>query len=153
MNEAPLVDKKYLLEKFPGKGGWTYAALPEVLKDAHAHFGWVRVKGTIDTVEIKGYHLMPMGNGHLFLPVKAAIRKAIGKKEGDWVHVVLYRDDVPTDIPEELLTCLKDDPLAYAAFMQQSDSEKKALVEYIYSTQKEETKVERMARTINKLGI
>jgi hypothetical protein len=26
--EKPLVNKEYLLEKFPGKGGWTYAAIP-----------------------------------------------------------------------------------------------------------------------------
>jgi len=29
--EKPLVNRKYLLEKYPGKGGWTYAAIPEVL--------------------------------------------------------------------------------------------------------------------------
>ena len=26
----PLVDKEYLLEKYPGKGGWTYARIPEI---------------------------------------------------------------------------------------------------------------------------
>lgn len=26
--ESPLVNKKYLLEKYSGKGGWTYAAIP-----------------------------------------------------------------------------------------------------------------------------
>ena len=36
MEEQPLVDKEYLLEKFPGKGGWTYAMIPEVLQDPHA---------------------------------------------------------------------------------------------------------------------
>jgi hypothetical protein len=29
----PLVDKKYLLEKSPGKGGWTYTVIPEILAD------------------------------------------------------------------------------------------------------------------------
>ncbi|MEY3398621.1 MAG: hypothetical protein RL220_1215, partial [Bacteroidota bacterium] len=79
-----LVDKAYRLEKFPGKGGWTYARIPEILQDKHSPFGWVRVKGSIDDVEFSSYHLMPMGNGQLFLPVKADIRKKIGKKEGDW---------------------------------------------------------------------
>jgi hypothetical protein len=27
--EKPLTDKEYLLEKFPGKGGWTFARIPE----------------------------------------------------------------------------------------------------------------------------
>lgn len=29
--EKPLVDKDYLLQKFEGKGGWTYAEIPEIL--------------------------------------------------------------------------------------------------------------------------
>lgn len=64
--EKPIVNNKYLLEKYPGKGGWTYAAIPEVLQDKHSPFGWVKVKGHIDDFEIKNYKLMPMGNGHLF---------------------------------------------------------------------------------------
>ena len=78
--EKPLIDNEYLLEKFSGKGGWTYAAIPEIKPDKHAYFGWVRVRGSIDGYEIRAYHLMPMGNGKLFLPVKADIRKKIGKK-------------------------------------------------------------------------
>ena len=30
MNEKPLVNKKYLLEKFPRKGGWTYTVISEI---------------------------------------------------------------------------------------------------------------------------
>jgi hypothetical protein len=97
--QHPLVNKKYKLEKFPGKGGWTYAAIPEVLQDKHAPFGWVQVKGSIDDYEIKNYKLMPMGKGKLFLPVKAAIRKKIGKEAGDWVKVTLYADYEHLHVP------------------------------------------------------
>src|SRR5665647_646920 len=92
--ETPLVDQKYQLQKMSGKGGWTYATIPEISKDKHAYFGWVKVKGTIDDYEINNYHLMPMGNGTLFIPVKAEIRKKIGKNEGDWVHIKLYSETV-----------------------------------------------------------
>ena len=78
-NEKPLVDQDYLLQKMEGKGGWTYAAIPEIVQDKHAYFGWIKVRGTIDDYEIANYHLMPMGNGQLFLSVKAEIRKKIGK--------------------------------------------------------------------------
>jgi hypothetical protein len=98
--QRPLVNRKYKLEKFPGKGGWTYAAIPEVLQDKHAHFGWVRVRGFIDDHEIKDYKLMPMGNGKLFLPVKASIRKKIQKEAGDWVKVILYADGERLHIPD-----------------------------------------------------
>ena len=81
----PPVDKLSLLEKFPGKGGWTFTRIPEIPQDKKAHFGWVKVRGTIDGYEIRKYHLMPMGNGTLFLPVKAEIRKHSKKKEGKFV--------------------------------------------------------------------
>lgn len=147
----PLVNKKYLLEKFPGKGGWTFARIPEILQDKKAHFGWVKVRGTIDGFEIRKYHLMPMGNGHLFLPVKAEIRKKIQKKEGDMVHVILYPDNEPLEIPEEMLLCIQEEPKALTFFNSLSESERKFYIQWIYSAKKEETKVDRLAKTINRL--
>jgi hypothetical protein len=150
--EKPLVNQTYMLEKFPGKGGWTYAAIPEILQDKNAPFGWVRVKGSIDGHAIKNYHLMPMGNGKLFLPVKAEIRKKIGKKEGDWVTVILYPDTEPTEIPEEFLLCLKDDPTAHQTFLSYPNGEKKLWIDWIYSAKKDETKIERIAKALKKLA-
>jgi len=108
--EKPLIDKTYLLEKFPGKGGWTHAAIPEVLKNPHTPFGWVRVKGTIDGYEIGRSKLQPMGNGQLFFPVNAKIRKAIGKQAGDTVHIKLYEDTISEQIRAELIVCLENEP-------------------------------------------
>lgn len=147
----PLVNKKYRLEKFQGKGGWTFARIPEIPQDKKAHFGWVKVRGTIDGFEIRKYHLMPMGNGFLFLPVKAEIRKSIKKKEGDLVHVILYPDTEPLEIPEEMLLCLKDEDKAYRFFKSLSESEQKFYIQWVYSAKKEETKIDRLAKTINRL--
>jgi len=149
--EKSLVNKEYILEKFPGKGGWTFVSIPEVLQNKNTPFGWVKVKGTIDGYEIKNYRLMPMGNGKLFLPVKTEIRKKIGKKEGDFVKVVLYADQDPTEIPEELLQCLIDDPTAYNIFLSYTDGEQKAFIDWIYSAKTIETKVERIAKTLTML--
>lgn len=149
--EKPLINKKYLLEKFPGKGGWTYAVIPEVLQDKHAHFGWVKVRGFIDDFELKNYRLMPMGNGMLFLPVRAEIRKKIGKKEGDWVHVKLFADNDALEIPKELMLCLEDEPQALKNFLTYTESEQKAYIDWILGAKKEETKIERMAETVNKV--
>lgn len=147
----PLVNKKYKLEKFHGKGGWTYARIPEITKDKQSPFGWVKVKGFIDDVEISNYHLMPMGNGKLFLPVKAAIRKKIKKQQGDWVKVVLFPDNDPITIPAELQECLQDEPAADKFFQGLSDSEKKYYIEWVYGAKKEETRISRIARTIERL--
>jgi hypothetical protein len=149
--EKPLVNQKYLLEKFPGKGGWTYAVIPEILPDKRAPFGWVRVKGRIDGYEIQNYKLLPMGNGRLFLPVKADIRKKIEKKEGDWVNVVLYADLTPTQIPQEFLDCLIEDQTAYQTFLSYTDGQQKEFIDWIYAAKTDETKVDRIAKTLNKL--
>ena len=149
--EKPLVNKKYLLEKYPGKGGWTYAAIPEILQDKHSPFGWVKVKGFIDDYELKNYKLMPMGNGKLFLPIKSEIRKKIGKNEGDWVTVILFADNAPTEIPEEYLICLADDPVAQKEFFKLTDEQKKVIIDSIYSAKTEETKIERIAETLKSL--
>lgn len=94
---------------------------------------------------------MPMGNGSLFLPVKAEIRKKIKKAEGDTVHVILYPDNEPLEIPEEMLLCLMDEPEALAFFKTLTESEQKFYIQYVYSAKKEETKIDRLAKTINRL--
>lgn len=76
--EKALTNKKYLLEKFAGKGGWTYAPVPGIRGDSSKAFGMIRVKSSIDDHGIGGYHLMPMKNGDL---VKADVRKKIGNGE------------------------------------------------------------------------
>ncbi|NBA89187.1 DUF1905 domain-containing protein [Emticicia sp. CRIBPO] len=149
--EKALVDQTYQLKKFPGKGGWTYAVIDEINADKTAPFGWRRVRGTIDGFEIKAYHLMPIGDGRLFLPVKAEIRKKIKKEEGDHVHVILYRDNLPTEVPEELLFCLEEEPEALKNFERCTDSERKAFVDWIYSAKKEETKAERILKMLDQL--
>jgi hypothetical protein len=55
--EEPLINQKYQLEKFPGKGGWTYVILPEIRQHIKRKFGMVKVKGRIDDYELMGYNL------------------------------------------------------------------------------------------------
>lgn len=151
MEKKPLVDKNYLLEKFPGKGGWTFARIGGISKNKNAKFGYVKVKGTIDDFPISKYHLMPMKDGNLFLPVKSEIRKKINKEEGDYIHVTLYPDNEPQEIPDEMLLCLKEEPGALNFFDSLSESEKRYYIQWIYSAKKEETKINRMAKSITRL--
>lgn len=151
-SDKPLVNKKYKLEKFQGKGGWTFARIPDIKMNKKIPFGMLRVRGSIDGVAFSAAHLMPQGQGGLFLPVKAEIRKKIKKEEGDTVHIVLYEDKLPTEIPDELRLCLSDEPIAHKAFMALSNGEKKAQIEWIYAAKNESTRADRMARMINQLA-
>lgn len=149
----PIVNGKYLLEKYPGKGGWTYAVVPKVKQEKQQRpFGYVKVKGTVDGYEIRKFNLMPMKGGTLFMPVKTEIRKAIKKEAGDTVHIILYHDSDPTEIPAEMLECLKDEPKALKFFNKLSDSEQKFYVQWVYGAKKEETKINRMATAINRMA-
>jgi len=151
MNEKPLINKEYLLEKFPCKGGWTYTIIPEILPDKKAPFGWVKVKGSIDGFEISKYHLMPSGKGTLMLFVKSEIRKKIKKQAGDYVHIILYPDNEPLETPEELLLCLQDDTEALQFFNSLNENEQHNYVKWIYSAKTEQTKVDRIAKTLVRL--
>jgi hypothetical protein len=146
-----LINKKYVIQKYPGKGGWCYVVLSGIPHSKKRRFGFVRVSGTVDGFSVEKYNIMPMKTGEFFFPIRAEIRKAIRKKEGDTVQVILYEDNTPLEVPKELTDCLKEEPKALKMFRSLSDAEQKQYLDWIYSAKKEETKIERMAVTINKL--
>ncbi len=94
---------------------------------------------------------MPMGNGRLFLPVKAALRKELGKGAGDEVHLVLYPDVLRVEVPEELYACLQDEPEARLRFDALSPGNRKEYIDWIYSARRAETRAQRIGITINQL--
>ncbi|WP_194774623.1 DUF1905 domain-containing protein [Pararhodonellum marinum] len=151
MEKSTLIDQSYCLEKFPGKGGWTYALIPQIPQEKRFPFGWLRVNGTIDEFPLAHYKLMPFGNGQLFLPVKAAIRKFIKKEAGDWVHIRLFADEGPKGIPEDILSCLKEAPKAYHNFINLPDWEQKLHIDSMYDAKMDHTQVNRLVLLIKKL--
>lgn len=148
----PLIKGKFLLKKIPGKGGWTYTELPGVRVDPRAPFGWRRVKGSIDHVQFQAYHLMPMGNGELFLPVKSEIRKILRKKEGDFVHVELYPDPIPNEISPELKEALETDLKAKIFFENLPIEIQQKWIAWIYSSKNENQKIERVAKWLEMMN-
>lgn len=147
----PLIDDKFLLVKYPGKGGWTYTVLPATIRKNKTPFGWVQVSGYIDDFELKAYRLMPMSSGQLFLPVKSDIRKKISKQAGDWVHVKLFADAIPADAEQDLLLCLNENKEAHNSFLNCSDEERQAFIQWIASARNEQIKLERIAQTLDML--
>jgi len=136
------------------KTGWTYIGIPadivQELKPGNKKE--FKVKGKLDKHTISRVSILPMGGGFFIMPLNAALRKAIGKKNGDILKVQLEEDRSEFVFNKDFIDCLEDDPAAKKFFQSLTGSHQRYFSKWIDSAKKEPTKVKRITMAVNALA-
>lgn len=143
-----------ILKKFESQGektGWTYLEVPATIaaKIKPGVKKSFRVKGLLDAYPIKQIALVPMGEGDYIMAVNAAMRKAIGKRQGAAVKVQLEEDQEEFKMNEDFLACLQEEPRAQTFFQSLAPSHQRYFSKWIADAKTEETLARRIAQTIS----
>jgi len=136
------------------KTGWSYILITEELAQQlnPGNKKSFRVKGKLDEHPFAGIALMPMGDGTFIMALKASVRKAIRKRAGDTLTVMLEVDETPFTVPEDFMECLNDEPKALEYFNKLPAHHKKYFINWIESAKTFETKTKRMAQAVTALS-
>lgn len=111
-----------------------------------------RIRATIEGVPYRGILTRMGGDRHLLIILKG-IREQIGKTFGDEIQITVEPDTEPRliEIPKDLAKELKKDKQAKAFFDKLSYTHQKEYVTWINQAKKEETRQNRIVKTIEML--
>ena len=134
-----------------GGGG----AFVEIPFDVEKAFGSKRpkVKAVIGGIPYRGT-LARMGSERHILIILKGIREQVGKTFGDEIKITVEADTQPREIemPKGLLKELKKDKDAKSVFDKLSYTHQKEYVTWINEAKKEETRLNRIMKTIEMLN-
>ena len=134
----------------PGGGG----AFVEVPFDVEEAFGSKRpkIKAMIEGVPYRGLLVRMGGPNHMLIILKG-IREQIGKTFGDEVKVIVEPDteERVIEIPKDLLKELRKDKEARGFFDKLSYTHRKEYVTWVTEAKREETRQNRIVKTIEML--
>lgn len=134
----------------PGGGG----AFVEIPFDVEKEFGSKRpkIRAMIEGVPYRGI-LSRMGTEHHMLIILKSIREQVGKTFGDEVEITVEPDTEPRviEIPAELKKAFKIEKEAKAFFEKLSYTHQKEYVTWINEAKRNETRQNRIVKTIEML--
>lgn len=152
-----MVRFKATIQKFQKQGektGWTYISIPQKVAE-QINPGVkksYRVKGRLDAYVFDGISLLPMGEGDFIIPLKADIRKKLGKRAGETLMAELELQQKAYEIDADFLACLEDEPVAFNFFNTLPNGHRNYFSKWIESAKTEPTRAKRIALAVNALA-
>lgn len=152
-----MVRFKATIQKFQKQGektGWTYISIPQKVAE-QINPGVkksYRVKGRLDAYVFDGISLLPMGDGDFIIPLKADIRKKLGKRAGETIMAELELQQKAYEIDADFLACLEDEPAALRFFEKLPNGHRNYFSKWIESAKTEPTRAKRIAMAVNALA-
>lgn len=152
-----MVRFKATIQKFQKQGektGWTYISIPQKIAE-QINPGVkksYRVKGRLDAYVFDGISLLPMGEGDFIIPLKADIRKKLGKRAGETLMAELELQQKAYEIDADFLACLEDEPAAFNFFNTLPAGHRNYFSKWIESAKTEPTRAKRIAMAVNALA-
>lgn len=151
-----MIDYTTIMRQYGENGDktrWTFVIVPldVVQQILPGNKRSVRVRGWLDEYPVAGMSLMPVGEGDFILALKAGIRKAIRKESGAMLRLRLEHDkDFKVEMPADLQECFEfEQPEAFDYFDSLSKSHQGYFIKWIADAKTEETRANRIAKTIN----
>jgi hypothetical protein len=135
------------------KTGWSYILIPEKLAQQlkPGNRKSFRVKGKLDAQDIFAMALIPMGGGDFIMALNTELRKKIRKNKGDKLRVQIEVDTKKQELPEAFVTCLAEEPKAFAFFKTLAPSHQLYFGKWIASAKTDATQIKRIGHAITAL--
>ncbi|WP_379092053.1 YdeI/OmpD-associated family protein [Pedobacter sp. UC225_65] len=153
-----MIHLKAEIERFETNGektGWTYIFIPNAIADQikPGERRSIRVKGTIDQVEISGIGLMPMGQGDFIMALNKELRKKLRKEAGAKVELNLSFDaDFKIEMPDDLEICLADEEVLLKQFLSMPKSHQNYFINWLNTAKTEVTRTKRLVMIVNAMA-
>ena len=153
-----MIHLKAEIERFETNGektGWSYVFIPNAIADQikPGERRSMRVKGTIDQVEISGIGLMPMGEGDFIMALNKELRKKLRKEAGAKVELYLSFDaDFKIEMPDDLEICLADEEVLLKQFLSMPKSHQNYFINWLNTAKTEVTRTKRLVMIVNAMA-
>ena len=143
------------IEKFETNGektGWSYIFIPNAVAEQikPGERRCIRVKGSIDEVEISGVGIMPMGHGDFIMALNKPLRKLLRKEAGAKVVLnLLFDSDFKIEMPDDLEICLSDEEELLQRFLEMPKSHQNYFINWLNTAKTEVTRTKRLVMIVN----